>query len=132
MIKLICVGKVKENFFREAIYEYFKRLKRVEILEVKDDYSIIKMLEKFDGYKVALSEEGKQFSSVGFTEFVKKDKVCFVIGGEDGLSKEVKDKCSFILSLSSMTFNHEMCRLFLVEQIYRAQSIIDGKKYHRE
>jgi 23S rRNA (pseudouridine1915-N3)-methyltransferase len=132
MIKIIAVGKVKEGFFREAIYEYFKRLKRVEIVEVKDDSGILKALEKFDGFKVALSEEGKQFSSVGFTDFVKKDKVCFIIGGEDGLSKDVKDKCKFILSLSSMTFNHEMCRLFLVEQIYRAQSILDGKKYHRE
>jgi len=143
-IKILAVGKVKENYILEGIEEYLKRMKnrKIEIIEMKDSTrekegeEILKRLEKLEGYiTIALDEHGENFTSVGFSEFMKKNlqlDICFIIGGPDGLDKKVLKKVDHILALSQMTFTHEMVRLFLVEQLYRAFSIIEEKKYHRK
>lgn len=142
-IKIIAVGKIKEKYVREGIEEYFKRMvnRRIEIVEVKDSdknkegQEILKKVQKLDGYLVvALDEHGEELTSVEFSEFIKDNfnrDLCFIIGGPDGLDNLVFDRAGKKIALSRMTFNHEMVRLFLIEQIYRAFSIIEGKKYHR-
>ncbi|NTV24118.1 MAG: 23S rRNA (pseudouridine(1915)-N(3))-methyltransferase RlmH [Nanoarchaeota archaeon] len=110
-------------------------------IEVKDSSKaeegngIVKHI-KPGSYVIALSEEGKAFSSIEFAKLMKqisdeKAYLSFVIGGPDGLSEEVKNRADIIISLSKMTFTHEMCRLFLIEQIYRASMINTDRRYHR-
>jgi len=143
-IKILAVGKIKENYILEGIEEYLKKMKnrRIEMIEMKDSTrkkeggKILKRLEKLEGYiTIGLDEHGEKFTSVGFSEFMKKTlqrDICFIIGGPDGLDKKVLENVDHTLALSQMTFTHEMARLFLVEQLYRAFSIIEGKKYHRD
>ena len=141
-IKILAVGKVKESCILEGIHEYLKRMKgRIEIVEVKDStkekegIEIAGRLEKLDGFlTVALNEHGKEMASLEFSEFIKNNfnkNLCFIVGGPDGLDKSILEGVDHTLALSRMTFTHEMARLLLVEQLYRAFSIIDGKKYHR-
>ena len=141
-IKILAVGKVKESCILEGIHEYLKRMKgRIEIVEVKDStkekegIEIAGRLEKLDGFlAAALDEHGKEFTSLEFSEFIKANSnrsICFIIGGPDGLDKSILEGVDHTLALSRMTFTHEMARLLLVEQLYRAFSIIEGKKYHR-
>lgn len=143
-IKILAVGKIKENYILEGIQEYMKRMRtrRLEIIELddstkeKEGEKILKRLEKLEGYMtIVLDEHGEGFTSIGFSEFMKKNlqlDICFIIGGPDGLDKSVLDKVDHAIALSQMTFTHEMVRLFLVEQLYRAFSIIEEKKYHRK
>ena len=142
-IEIICVGKIKENYIKEAIDTFIARLIplcKLEITEIKDSNmeteskKILEFIEKRDRSRIiALSEEGKQFTSVKFSERFKNQEqnLVLIIGGPDGLTQELKDASDEILSLSGMTFIHEMARLFLIEQIYRAQKIIRGANYHR-
>lgn len=141
--EIICVGKIKENYIKEAIETFIARLRplcKLEITEIKDSNmkteskKILEIIKKRDRSKIiALSEEGKQFTSVKFSERFKNQEhdLVFIIGGPDGLTEELKEASDEILSLSGMTFIHEMARLFLIEQIYRAQKIIRGANYHR-
>lgn len=138
--KVISVGKIKEKSIIELINEYSKRI-NVEFTELKDSNKetegkkIIEILDKMNSkYVFVLSEEGKEFTSVEFSQKIKKieQPIIFVIGGPTGLSDEVKKRTDFLLSLSKMTFTHEMAKLFLVEQIYRAMSIIENKNYHKQ
>ena len=143
-IKILAVGKIKENYILEGIEEYLKRManKRIETIEIKDSNKqkegeeILNKLERLEGYlKIALDEHGKELTSLEFSEFIRKNihrDVCFIIGGPDGLDKPVLNKMDYSIALSRMTFTHEMVRLFLVEQLYRAFSIIEGKSYHRD
>ncbi|MCK5039680.1 MAG: 23S rRNA (pseudouridine(1915)-N(3))-methyltransferase RlmH [Candidatus Aenigmarchaeota archaeon] len=143
LIKIISVGKIKEKYIQTGIEEYQKRLsnKRVELIEIKDmskekeGEKIISLVEKMnDVLVVALDEHGAEFTSTGFSEFLKKNidvDICFIVGGPDGLDKTVLERVDKIIAISRMTFTHEMARLFLMEQIYRGLAIIDGKKYHR-
>ena len=142
-IKLLAVGKVKEGYIIEGIHEYLKRMrnKRIEIAEVRDStkeeegMDILKRLERLDGFlAVALDEHGKELTSLEFSGFIKNNfnkNLCFIIGGSDGLDSSVLERVDHAIALSRMTLTHEMARLLLVEQLYRAFSIIDGKKYHR-
>ena len=143
LIKIISVGKIKEKYIQTGIEEYQKRLsnKRVELIEIKDmskekeGEKIISLVEKMnDVLVVALDEHGAEFTSTGFSEFLKKnidEDICFIVGGPDGLDKPVLERANKIIAISKMTFTHEMARLFLMEQIYRGLAIIDGKRYHR-
>jgi 23S rRNA (pseudouridine1915-N3)-methyltransferase len=133
-MRIIAIGKLKEKWISEGIYEYAKRIKNLEITEIKDSKGEDGILESIRESEklVVLSEEGKMFGSVEFAELIKQDKLVFVIGGPDGFTTKTKSKARYILSLSKMTFTHEMARLFLIEQIYRAQSINDNKNYHRK
>lgn len=141
--KIISVGKIKDKNLLELVNDFAKKISyeaKLELLEIKDSDKKTegkKILDKVnDEFLIALSEEGKQWNS---RELAKKIKdisltktICFVIGGPFGLSEEVKNKSSLILSLSKMTFTHEMAKLFLLEQVYRAISIIKNKNYHKD
>jgi len=102
----------------------------------KESKEMLKALTKFRGHVVALDVEGRMLSSRGLAEFLRKRQdnsvgaFCFVIGGAYGLSKRIKERADTILSLSPMTFTHEMSRLILIEQLYRAASINAGTPYH--
>ena len=142
-IAILTVGKIKENYVQDGIDEYMKRMKnrRIVMIEVKDfgkekeGEEISRKLGRLDGYlTVSLDEHGKELTSKEFSGFIDSNisrDICFIIGGPDGLAKSVLEKTDHKISLSRMTFNHEMARLFLIEQLYRAFSIIDGKEYHR-
>jgi 23S rRNA (pseudouridine1915-N3)-methyltransferase len=146
-LKLICIGKIKEPSLKELIADYSERITRdakLEILEIKDSNikdegkKIKELIEKIkeNRFIFVLTEEGRQLSSVEFSNKLKQHDLegktlCFVIGGPFGLSEEAKKQADMHLSLSKMTFTHEMARLFLLEQLYRAISIIKNKSYHK-
>ncbi|MFA5772323.1 MAG: 23S rRNA (pseudouridine(1915)-N(3))-methyltransferase RlmH [Thermoplasmata archaeon] len=142
-IKLICVGRVKEQFIAQGCSLYLERLERLQRLEVievtdldtdKEGKLILAKCKELPIY--AFSEEGEEFTSIKFADLIRNltsatGDVAFVIGGPDGLSDEVKKKAKKIISLSKMTFTHEMARLILLEQIYRAVAILKGMPYHK-
>ena len=144
MIKIICVGKIKESFYRDAILEYLKRLSKyhkVEIVEVMDSNMkqekelILKKIDSKD-YIVTLEIEGKQVSSLEFADMIDKTlmnygNITFIIGGSDGLDEEIKKLSNYKLSFSKMTFPHQMFRVVLLEQIYRGFKIIHNESYHK-
>ena len=140
-VKLIVIGKIKEVYYREACEEYIKRLQKycsLEVVEIKDqgkEKEAEKILAKLrDAYVIALSEEGKQFSSEQFAAFLKKieqnKNIVFILGGPYGLSEKVKQRAHLLLSLSAMTLPHELCRVVFLEQLYRACTILKNEKYH--
>ncbi|MBM3309052.1 MAG: 23S rRNA (pseudouridine(1915)-N(3))-methyltransferase RlmH [Candidatus Altiarchaeales archaeon] len=148
MIKIVCVGKLKERHYSEACGEYLKRLGRhakIEIVELKEqsdkDVNVAKRKEAFliagklagmrDYYKVSLDSRGRQLSSEEFSEILKKPNIAFIIGGPDGLAEEVLKQSDFVLSLSKMTLPHQLARVFLLEQIYRGFTIMKNEKYHK-
>ena len=151
MIKIICVGNIKEEFFRDAIEEYKKRLTRytkIEIIEVKDisyddvDKSInlegIEILKHIDSkdYVITLEIEGKELSSEEFAQRIESiqtinPNITFVIGGSYGLSNSIKERSNFKLSFSKMTFPHQLFRIILLEQIYRSFKILNNESYHK-
>ena len=148
MIKIICVGKIKEKYFTDAIKEYQKRLNKytkIEIIELPDyNYDIQKtiyeegknILSKITDkdYVITLDVEGNGLSSIEFSNFINKNiskNMVFIIGGSYGLSKEVKDRSNYSLSFSNMTFPHQLFRVILLEQIYRSFKIINNENYHK-
>ena len=141
MIKLICVGRVKEAYIKEGIDEFVKRLSafaNLEVIEIKDstpEKEAVEIINKIKEGKVfLLDEKGREYSSLEFSELIKKEmfekNVTFVIGGPEGLSSELKTKYQRI-ALSKMTFTHEMARMFFLEQLYRAFMITKNRNYHR-
>ena len=139
-IQIIQVGKTREKFFIEAENEFLKRLSRYAKIQIdtiesdlNNDDKILKRIWK-DSYKVVLEIKGQEFTSEEFSKFLEKmgikGKVTFVIGGPHGLSNKVINAADFKLSLSKMTFTHQMVRIFLLEQIYRGFTLIEGKNYH--
>ena len=149
MIKIICVGKIKEKFYRDAIDEYVKRLSKytkLEITQVMDEPNIEKSLKveearinkhiKENDYVITMEIEGKQLSSLEFASkisntFISYPNIVFVIGGSYGLSPEIKKRSNFALSFSKMTFPHQMFRVVLLEQIYRVFKINNNENYHK-
>lgn len=137
-IKIIAVGKVKDSNIRQGIDEFLKRLTpyvKIEIVELKDEdikKESEKMLNYISNNTFLLDESGKEYTSLEFSEIIKKTdgEIVFMIGGAVGTSVELKQKAR-CFALSKMTFTHEMARLFLIEQIYRAKMIIAGKPYHK-
>ncbi len=149
MIKIICVGKIKENFYKEAIKEYQKRLTKytkLEIIEVEDE-PIAEKAKKIEGtkilskikendYVITMEIEGTQLSSIELSKTLnnwqtKHPNIVFIIGGSYGLSDEVKQRRNYKLSFSNMTFPHQLFRVILLEQIYRSYKIINGETYHK-
>jgi 23S rRNA (pseudouridine1915-N3)-methyltransferase len=141
-IKVLSVGRVKDPDLRNKISDYTKRISRdarITLQEIKDSDSetegrkLIDILDKEDGYVFALAEEGTIYTSAKFAARINaiQKKLVFVIGGPLGLSLTVKNRADEILSLSRMTFSHEMVRLFLLEQLYRGISINLNRKYHK-
>lgn len=151
MIKIITVGNIKEKYLKDAIDEYLKRLKKytnIEIIELKDEglveeqkaiqlegEKILKNISPKD-YLITLEIEGKEYTSEEFAEKINQiqienSNIVFVIGGSYGLSKEIKEKSKLHLSFSKMTFPHQLFRVFLLEQIYRAYKILNNESYHK-
>lgn len=138
-IKILAVDKVREPFIQQGIQEFSKRVRNFEVVEVKKSEKTgecKKILEslKNDDFVIVLDPTGKDLSSEDFAAFLKEHEfknIVFVVGGAFGLTDEVRNRADFLLSFSKMTLPHELCRLFLAEQIYRAQSINDGKSYHK-
>ena len=157
-IKILCVGKIKEKFYRDAISEYSKRLSKycsLEIVEVTDEktsensteneINIIKDKEgerilkhiKDKDYAIALAIQGKQQDSVAFSKYIENlgitgnSSICFIIGGSLGLSDAVMKRCNDSISFSKMTFPHQLMRVILLEQIYRAMRIMNNEPYHK-
>lgn len=151
MIKVICVGKIKEKFFKEAILEYVKRIQKytkLEIIEVndfdlnntnlnleKERDSILKYISSKD-FIVTLEIEGEEKSSEELAHFIDKTlisnpNITFIIGGSYGLHQDIKDKSNFKLSFSKLTFPHQLFRVILLEQIYRSFKIINNESYHK-
>ena len=139
-IRLIVVGKVRKSWIREGIALLLKRLPGLSILEVRDggmerEAGALLLAIKPDEQLVVLSEEGECITSVKFAQKLSQlgsERLAFVIGGAAGLDASLKEKAAWCLSLSPMTFPHELARLILLEQLYRAQSILQGGPYHRE
>lgn len=151
MIKLITVGKIKEKYLKDAILEYTKRISKytkLEIIELPDyDYdnkqivlekekeNIIKHINPRD-YVITMQIEGKNISSEDFADkidkvFVTNPNIVFIIGGSYGLHDDIKKISNFSLSFSKMTFPHQLFRVLLLEQIYRAYKIINNESYHK-
>ena len=145
MIKILCVGKIKENYLEELIADYQKRISKymkIEIVELKDDSihereiaNLSKIINSKD-YNVALDMRGNIFSSEEFASFVDKtlvvnSNITFIIGPSLGLNEEILNKCNKVISFSNMTFPHGLFRGILLEQIYRAFKIIHNESYHK-
>jgi 23S rRNA (pseudouridine1915-N3)-methyltransferase len=157
-IKLICVGKIKESFFRDAISEYIKRISKfskVEIIECQDEKTpdnagdalnrqimekegerILSKIAK-DDYVITLEILGKELSSIELSDKINDilnrgvNSIAFIIGGSLGLSDTVKKRADFKLSFSKMTFPHQLMRVVLLEQIYRSFKIQNNEPYHK-
>lgn len=144
MIKILCVGKVKESFFREAIEEYKKRLSKytkLEIVEVtdstidKEKELLLKHINEKD-YIITLEIEGNNLSSVELSKKIEdtlmiNPNIVFIIGGSYGLHNDIKKLSNLKLSFSKMTFPHQLFRIILLEQIYRSFKIINNETYHK-
>ena len=144
MIKIICVGKIKEAFYRDAIDEYIKRMSKyhkLEIIEVTDSdiknekELILKKIDKKD-FIITLEIEGQTIGSVEFARLIDKtlisnSNITFIIGGSDGLADEIKALSNYKLSFSKMTFPHQLFRVILLEQIYRSFKIMNNESYHK-
>lgn len=151
MIKILCVGKIKEKIFKDAISEYSKRLSKytnLQIIEVDDINSdnintildkekdlIIKHISSKD-YVITLEIEGKQLNSLEFSKKIEElqiynSSIVFIIGGSYGLHQQIKDRADYKFSFSKLTFPHQLFRIILLEQIYRAYKIINNESYHK-
>ena len=154
-IKFIVVDRTRSSFLKKGELFFLDRLKNYskmewhevkpvsikkgvlqEEIKKKEGLAIGSKLSAKD-YAVALDRKGQQFDSEELADWLSgitsntRGSICFIIGGPLGLSKEILDRSDKILSLSKLTFTHEMCRLFLIEQIYRSLTIIRGEKYHK-
>ncbi len=140
-MRIVAIGKVKEKWIKTGCEHFLTQINhfdKCDVVEIKDS-SVKeegkKLLEKADGaFLVALDEKGKRFTSRQFSKKisgVNKD-IVFVIGSSDGLCEDVVQKADLVVSLSDMTFTHEMARLFLLEQIYRHEMIVNNRTYHRD
>lgn len=142
-VNVVCVGKIKESFYREAVEEYAKRLSRFcafSVTEIPECRTLAeeggRILRAAKGYKIALCVEGEKLSSPALASRIKSlcdrgEEITFIIGSSEGLSPEVKSAANFRLSFSDMTFPHQLMRVVLVEQIYRAFMINGGGEYHK-
>ena len=138
--KIIAIGKIKKKWIQEGIEMYLKRLPGLEVIEIKDNNQTkeehtIKELIRKNQILVTLNENGQSFSSKQLaTKLLNShnQNIIFVIGGPSGLSPNLNNSASWQLSLSRLTFPHEIARLLLIEQIYRAKSITQGSPYHKE
>ena len=157
-VTILCVGKLKEKFYAEAVAEYSKRLKRhctLEIVELPEsrlpddpspaeirqalaaEAALIEAKLPKGGAVIAMCIEGKDLSSTALAEKVEQfglngaSQLTFLIGGSVGLDASLKQKADLRLSMSPMTFPHHLARIMLLEQIYRAYQILAGSKYHK-
>ena len=151
MIKIICIGKLKENYLKEALLEYQKRIKKYDKLEIielpdsKKDISNLALEEEKEiilkhiqtkEYIITLEIEGKNLSSLEFSNklqniYQNNSIITFIIGGSHGIHDEIKNISNYSLSFSKMTFPHQLFRILLLEQIYRVYKINNNESYHK-
>ena len=151
MIKIICLGKIKEDFFKDAEKEYLKRLQKytkLEIIELEDEKDkdikvclskeeqLIKKSIKDKDNLVLLDINAKEYTSTEFSNFINKEltensNITFIIGSSNGVSEEIKRLAKKKVSFSKLTFPHQMFRIILLEQIYRSFKIINNESYHK-
>lgn len=145
MIKILCVGKIKENYLKDMINDYVKRISKymlVSIVELKDnpihekEIASLSAAIKRSDYNIALDLKGEKLNSEEFAKVIEKtliinSNITFIIGPSDGLNKEILDKCSKVISFSDLTFPHGLFRGILLEQIYRTFKIINNETYHK-
>ena len=151
MIKIICIGSLKEKNLKDAQEEYTKRIKKftdIEIIELQeckiDDKKISlekekQLLEKninTKDYIITLEIDGKELSSEEFSKkisniYLNNSNITFIIGSSHGLHKRIKEMSKFKLSFSKMTFPHQLFRILLLEQVYRSYKILNNEKYHK-
>ena len=149
MIKVICVGKIKDSNLKSLIDDYYKRIIKytsIQIIELKDEnenYDEMKKESKeienyldSKSYNIALDRLGKNIDSINFSKLIDKTfisypNINFIIGGSLGIDKSILDKCNIVLSFSSLTFPHQLFRLMLLEQIYRSFKIVNNERYHK-
>jgi len=150
MIKIICIGKIKENYLKEAINEYKKRISKytsIDIIEL-DDYNydikktliseynnIVKVMNVSD-YNILLDINGVELDSLSLAKKINdtltvNSNITFIIGGSFGVLDELREKVNYRLSFSRMTFPHQLFRVMLLEQIYRAYKINNNEEYHK-
>ena len=138
-VNVLCLGRLKEPYYTDACREYCKRLGaycKIEVTELAEDAVIAARIPK-GAYVIALCIEGKKLSSPDLAALLDRlagqgvSRICFLIGGPEGLPQAVKDRAGFSLSMSDMTFPHHLARVMLLEQLYRAFSINAGSKYHK-
>lgn len=156
-INIVCIGKIKENYLKEAINEYSKRLTKycnLKIIELDDEKLPTKMYEsnlmeikrkeckkiidniKKDSYVICLDLKGEEFTSEEFSKKIEKiavnynSTITFIIGGTLGLTEDVLKISNEKICFSKMTFPHQLIRLFLIEQIFRAFKIMKNETYH--
>lgn len=142
-IYFVVVGKIKESFYRDAVAEYVKRMSRFAKVEIKElpecanpEAEADEILRAVRGYVIALAVEGEKLSSEKLADKLKKlgdsgREITFVIGSSCGLSDRVKNSADYRLSFSDMTFPHQLMRVILAEQVYRAFMINAGSTYHK-
>lgn len=144
MIKIICVGKIKERYLEELIKDYQKRITKyhkIEIMELKDknketeSLEILNRLNERD-LNILLDIEGESYSSLKLAQMINQEfnnygTITFIIGGSDGVTEAVRKKVDKRLSFSSLTFPHGLFRGILLEQIYRAFKINNNERYHK-
>ena len=142
-IYFVVVGKIKEAFYRDAVAEYIKRLSRFAKTEIRElpegvnpEAEADEILRAVRGYVVALAVEGEKISSEGLASRLKRlgdegREITFIIGSSCGLSERVKSAADWKLSFSDMTFPHQLMRVILAEQVYRAFMINSGSAYHK-
>ena len=153
-IVVLSVGRVRQRFVLEAEGEYLQRIKgsfQVELVELgmespesmkptevqaREAEEVLKKTKSYD-YLIVLDERGKEMSSKALSDFVQTrmnsgiKSVCFVIGGAYGFAEKVRQEADLVLSLSALTFPHQITRMLLVEQLYRAHTLIKGISYHK-
>lgn len=144
MIKIICVGKIKEQYLNDMMNDYLKRIKKyikIEMIELKDsnlneESKLITRKMNLKDYNILLDREGPVVSSLKFANkinstFIINSNITFIIGGSLGVGEDIKKKANEIISFGSITFTHGMFRGILLEQIYRAFKIINNETYHK-
>ena len=151
MIKIICVGKIKEKFYKDAIEEYTKRLSKytkLQIIEVEDvnlpNETLIRQKEKElieknineKDYVITLEIEGNEINSVELSKKIEQleqtnPNITFIIGGSYGLDDKIRQRSNYKLSFSKLTFPHQLFRVILLEQIYRSYKIKNNESYHK-
>ncbi len=138
-LRILAVGKVRRGWIQDGIDLYCKRLPGLSIVQLRDgtpekEAEAIRAAWRPDERLVVLMEQGETLASIPFAqrlEQISSERIAFVIGGADGLTDDLKAEAHWRLSLSPMTFPHELARLMLVEQLFRAQAILQGRPYHR-
>lgn len=148
MIRIICVGKIKEKFYKDAVGEYLKRISKytkLEIIEVEDEATgdiLLKEKNKIEryinlkDYIITLEIEGNMLTSIELSQklqniYLNYSNITFIIGGSYGLHEAIKKLSNYKLSFSKQTFPHQLFRVMLLEQIYRTYKIANNETYHK-